>query len=331
MKAPSHCWLASLVVAIAAPVSASASETVTWQQFERQVVAQAHELAASERAEDRYLAARLTTAVAIDASTGDQLPELKHQREQWLQQAFTAPGESLIVARAALGQCKIEAACEKARAHWQALDVADAGAWLMPNAAGEISEAAWAAAAASGRYLSDYELELPALLRASAAWTLPAPPAGMAGLAPDVPVSGRDMLAVVAVATLAATHDLPMKVINQCKTAAAGSLRQRQCRSILEAMADSPTLVQASVGTAIRTQLASDPADQQYWQQRRRELAWLIEKSTPLLNRQPVYDYVLRASREGERATTQALLAEAGIAPVPAADWQPYSTKVAAD
>ena len=324
------CLGLALTLGIVAAVAAQprAADVQQWQQqYDRAVLDQAGQLAASGRAEDLYLAARLTTATGIDSTSGVQDSEIQHSREQWLQQAFAAPGDSVIVARAALGRCGSQDECARARARWQALGVADAAAWLVPNAAGEISEAAWASAAAADRYLSDYELELPALLRASADWTLPAPPAGIAGFPADVAVSGRDILAVTTVATLAATVDVPMATSKQCKAATAPQ-RLQQCRSILETMADSPTLAQASVGTALRFKLATDVADAQHWQQRRRELAWVSEQGAPLIEQQPVYDYVLRASQQGESATMRALLVEAGIAPAPAAHWQPYSAQL---
>lgn len=323
-------WLwTSLTVAVVAPAWAMSPQNQQWEQEYRQrVVLHAQQLAARGGAEDLYLAVMLTAGVGIDPTTVGQASELKGMREQWLERALAAPGNSLIVSRAALAHCKTDTACEQARAHWQALGVDDAGAWLLPGASGEIDEAAWAAAATSGRYLSNFEVELPALLRASADWEPPAPPARIAGLTPDVPVSGRDMLAVMAVATLAATQDIPVKAINQCR-AAADSPRQQQCRAIFAVMADSPTLVQASLGTSIRAGLATDPADQRHWQQRQRELAWVVEQGVALLNEQPAHAFLQQACAKGERVAWQELLAQADIAPQPPADWQPNSPEVA--
>ncbi len=316
-------WALCALLAVVAPVLASPPLEPAWERgFDGRVLAHARDLARQGGAENLYLAWRLTTTTDLDAN-GIQAPELENVRGQWLQQALAAPGDSLLVARAALLHCSTDSDCRQASANYQRLGGDDAGAWLRGDAAGHIDEASWAVAAASGRYLSSVEVELPAVLQASAGWDLLPPPPGTAldGLA----YSGQDVLAATAFAalTIDTLHDPSMAVVRQCQAAEPGSLRDQQCRAIFEALAASPTLAQANLGAALRASLATNADDHAQWQQRHRALEWLFQHGVPLVGKQPVHAFLQQVAARGERAAWEEQLLQAGIPLQPPAGWEP--------
>ena len=112
-------WGLFALLAVVAPVLASSPLEPAWERgFDGRVLAHAWDLARQGGAENLYLAWRLTTTADLD-SNGIQAPELENVRGQWLQQAMAAPGDSLLVARAALLRCSTDSDCRQASANYQ--------------------------------------------------------------------------------------------------------------------------------------------------------------------------------------------------------------------
>lgn len=221
-------------------------------------------------------------------------------------------GAEPAVALQGLVACERWPACprEQVLAATAALAAEDAHLQLLRLrlSAPDAQEAAWVAAVQAPYYADAFESQLQVLMDATA---------------PLASNPAHDMLRTVeafALTSGAGMYDVDT-IRQRCPAAIQVTERVRQCRQLLQRMADSPTHASASVGMAILLRQALSPAEAGLWRQRLRQLYWQAALAAPRGDAEP--GYAQQVAGLGERNAYVWLLRRHGLPLSPPPHWQP--------
>lgn len=239
----------------------------------------------------------------------------------WLQATAPSPadilaaslpgaGSDALLAAAALQACTQLPQCpvQQVLALTAALAADDARLQLLRLALVEDGQqdALWEAASNASHFDDGLQASLRALLAATDS-TL--------GTAASAAQRARHVSAVAGI-------DLPdyRLLSRHCPPATQVTAQVLQCRKLLALLADSPSVISASIGAArIRAQ-ALDPAQAEYWAQRARQLEWMAAAISELPD--PMLAQWQQSSAQlGERQAITELLHRRGLAVMPPAGW----------
>jgi len=315
-------------LASGAPLAAPASQPEA-PDFHAPLLERARELAASGRPLELLVASRL--AYSQELGSCPRASGQPCQSDVWLGQAIREGSEQPLIARAAVSRCihtkhcDIAAAIQTLRTREADDAVAQLLLWRLAVVRGNDDEAAlaWARVTQATRYVDEYAEGLDVLDRMTRGLLLPLPDDAVQS-SPD-----EARLTLVYALTAAFSTQALVDLQRQCPAPADAS-RSAGCRHLLTLMANSREVLASSYGSARMQVYALDAAEREHWQQRRREVAWVLEKASALLSggteRGPAPDmqeYLRQSVESGELGAMRQLLAANHIQAKPPADWQP--------
>lgn len=338
-------WILGAGLALLAATDATAAKDVAAEQpSNAQYEAWAQErtqlgraIAASGRPRSLY-AAWLLAPLSVNLGSGksDYSPEA----DAWFARAVQTGAGDPLIAQAAINRCVRDDYCdvvEQARVTLETADVDDIGSQLLlmqlaskrkdPRAA----DLAWQRAAGATQYRDPLMALVELLHDATAGRSMAAPASssqgqGAAGAKPfDVQRYHVEQLF-----SAAAVHvPFPLReTLKRCE--APGGETMAQCRHVLETMANSASLLLASIGVAQLERLETDSASKAQWQARGRQLQWLsfgvsalIDGSASVQSKLPLSEYMQLTRTLGELPAIKRLAQAHGLPLQPPTDWQP--------
>lgn len=346
-------WILAAGLALLAATNATAAQQVAkdvaaGQPSNAQYEAWAQErtqlgraIAASGRPRSLY-AAWLLAPLSVNLGSGksDYSPEA----DAWFARAVRTGAGDPLIAQAAIGRCVQDDYCdvEQARATLETTDVDDIGSQLLlmqlankrqdPRAA----DLAWQRAARATQY-RDPLMALVGLLDDA---TADQPVAALAaasqeqGAAGAKPVDVQRYRVEQQFSAAAAHVPFPLReILKRCDAPVGETLVQ--CRHVLEAMANSASLLLASIGVVRLERLETDAASKAQWQARGRQLQWLsmagstlLGSSEPAQSKLSLSEYMQLTRTLGELPAIERLVQAHGMPLQPPADWQPISPKI---
>jgi len=346
-------WILGAGLALLAATNATAAQQVAkdvaaGQPSNAQYEAWAQErtqlgraIAASGRPRSLY-AAWLLAPLSVNLGSGksDYSPEA----DAWFARAVRTGAGDPLIAQAAIGRCVQDDYCdvEQARATLETTDVDDIGSQLLlmqlankrqdPRAA----DLAWQRAARATQY-RDPLMALVGLLDDA---TADQPVAALAAASQEQGAAGAKSVDVQRYRveqqfSAAAAHvPFPLReILKRCDAPVGETLAQ--CRHVLEAMANSGSLLLASIGVARLERLETDTASKAQWQARGRQLQWLsmagstlLGSSEPAQSELSLSEYMQLTRTLGELPAIERLVQAHGMPLQPPADWQPISPKI---
>ncbi|WP_313319182.1 hypothetical protein [Stenotrophomonas sp.] len=296
--------------------------------FTAPLVQRANELAATRKPLELLIASLL--AKPAEASAMASPSSTPSQSDAWLAQAIALGSDQPVIARAAVsrcissGQCDIPVAINTLRTQEADDAVAQLLLWQMAVREGDASAAAsaWARVAQASRVEDEYAQYLGLLDRMTIGMRLPIEGADP-GMDPDEP---RQTMLYALAAALTVTWLAP--VHRECP-ATKGVVPKQGCLRLAALMADSTSALVSSFGISKMKGYALDETEQKRWQERKRQLDWLIHSAAALQgtgsNATPTeaQHYLRWISENGELPAMRQLLAVHGVATQPPTDWQP--------
>ncbi|WP_054660233.1 hypothetical protein [Stenotrophomonas pictorum] len=297
--------------------------------FHAPMLQKAQELAASGQPLALLVASRL--ALPTELSAQPHPSSVPRQSDAWLEQAIREGSEQPVIARAAVsrcisaGQCDIPLAIRILKTQEADEAIAQLLLWRMAVALGDTEEAslAWTRATQATRFVDEYAEGLDMLDRMTRGMRIP-----VHSTAVQTDPEQARLIMVYALASAFSMTALG-EVQQQCP-APVDATRSEGCRNLLTLLAGSNALLASSYGSARMQVYARDATEREYWQQRRREVAWISGQALGLLSHQAdggtvaeMQQYLRWNVVSGELGAMRQLLAANDIPPTPPLNWQP--------
>lgn len=286
----------------------------------------AKHLAATGKPLELLIASRL--ALPAELSALARSPAAPTQSDAWLAEAIALGSDKPMIARAAAnrcivtGQCDIPIAINTLQTREGDEAVAQLLLWRMAVAREDAgaAAAAWGRVVQSSRVVDEFAEVVGLLDRMTG------------GIQPPLEWAepGRDSetLRFTMVYSLAAFWIPSLVPVHRECPAKKGTEPKHGCAQLAALMADSTSPLISSVGISKMESYAQEEAERKRWQERKRQLDWVIENAIALQGEEatpaPVdpHDYLRWISETGELPAMRRSLAAQGVAAQPPADWQ---------